>query len=130
ASDRPEQRRLETKKAAEFLGLDGHWILDFPDTGLQEKIPLLKEVIESKIKELGATMVLTHADVDVHGDHRAVFAATREAARSLRTVLCYEDVSTTDQFSPNFYVDVTHYSAAHRRPCAIHRTQKRRAARD
>jgi len=129
-TDRLGQRELETKKAAEFLGLDGHWVLDFPDTGLQEKIPLLKGVIEAKIKELGATMVLTHTDVDVHGDHRAVFAATREAARSVRTVLCYEDVSTTDQFSPNFYVDITHYIDDHLRACAFHRTQERRSYMD
>jgi len=129
-TDRPGQRELESKKAAEFLGLDGHQVLDFPDTGLQEKIPLLKGVIESKIKELGATMVLTHTDVDVHGDHRAVFAATREAARSVRTVLCYEDVSTTDQFSPNFHVDITHYIDDHLRACALHRTQSHRSYMD
>jgi len=129
-TDRPAERELETRKAAEFLELDGHWILDFPDTGLQQKVPLLKEAIESKIKELGATMVLTHTDVDVHGDHRAVFAATREAARSVRTVLCYEDVSTTDQFTPNFYVDITHYIDDHLRACAMHRTQEHRTYMD
>jgi LmbE family N-acetylglucosaminyl deacetylase/tetratricopeptide (TPR) repeat protein len=129
-TDRDGQREVEAKKAAGFLGLDGHWVLDFPDTGLQEKIPLLKQVIESKVKELGATMVLTHTDVDVHGDHRAVFAATREAARSVRTVLCYEDVSTTDQFTPNFYVDITHYIDDHLRACAFHRTQEHRTYMD
>jgi LmbE family N-acetylglucosaminyl deacetylase len=87
-------------------------------------------VIESKIRELGATMVLTHTDVDVHGDHRAVFAATREAARSVRTVLCYEDVSTTDQFTPNFYVDITHYIDDHLGACALHRTQEHRTYMD
>ena len=129
-TDRPEERESEARKAAGFLGLDGHWILDFPDTGLQEKIPLLKEMIETKIKELGATMVLTHTEVDVHGDHRAVFAATREAARSVRTVLCYEDVSTTEQFTPNFYVDITHYIDDHLRACALHRTQEHRTYMD
>ena len=129
-TDRDGQREVETKKAADFLGLDGHWVLDFPDTGLQERIPQLKGAIESKIQELGATMVLTHTDVDVHGDHRAVFAATREAARSVRTVLCYEDVSTTDQFAPNFYIDITHYIDDHLRACAIHRTQEHRTYMD
>ena len=129
-TDRAGQRELETKKAAEFLGLDGHEVLDFPDTGLQERISLLKAVIEEKVKEIGATMVLTHTDVDVHGDHRAVAAATREAARSVRTVLCYEDVSTTDQFTPNFYVDITHYIDDHLRACAFHKTQEHRTYMD
>ena len=129
-TDREGRREQEAKSAAAFLGFDGHWILDFPDTGLQEMIPSLKAVIEAKIKELGATMVLTHTDVDVHGDHRAVFAATREAARSVPTVLCYEDVSTTDQFAPNFYVDITHYIDGHLKACALHRTQNHRTYMD
>src|SRR6266404_570283 len=41
-TDRPAERELETRKAAEFLELDGHWILDFPDTGLQQKVPAVK----------------------------------------------------------------------------------------
>jgi len=129
-TDRAGQRELETRKATAFLGLDGHEVLDFPDTGLQEKIPLLKRAIEEKIKEIGATMVLTHTDVDVHGDHRAVAAATREAARSVRTVLSYEDVSTSDQFTPNFYVDITHYIDDHLRACAFHKTQEHRSYMD
>ncbi len=129
-TERQGERELEAKRAAAFLGLDGHWVLDFPDTGLQERIAALKEAIESKIRELGATMVLTHTDVDVHGDHRAVFAATREAARSVRTVLCYEDVSTPDPFTPNFYVDVTHYIDGHLRACAFHKTQGQRTYMD
>src|SRR6267143_4945884 len=45
-TDRDGQRELETKKAADFLGLDGHWVRDFPDTGVQEKIRRLKQAIE------------------------------------------------------------------------------------
>ena len=129
-TEREGEREQEAKKAAGFLALDGYWMLDLPDTGLQERIPQLKEAIESKVRELGATMVLTHTDVDVHGDHRAVSAATREAARSVRTVLSYEDVSTTSQFTPNFYVDITHYIDDHLRACAFHRTQGHRTYMD
>jgi LmbE family N-acetylglucosaminyl deacetylase/tetratricopeptide (TPR) repeat protein len=128
---RPDARRdLEGEKAAAFLGLDGYWVLGFPDTGLQEKIPALKAAIEAKIKELGATVVLTHSDADLHGDHRAISVATREAARRVPTVLCYEDVSTTDQFSPNFYVDISQYMDDHLKACALHRTQDHRTYMD
>src|SRR5216684_1032702 len=128
---RPDARRdLEGEKAAAFLGLDGYWVLGFPDTGLQEKIPALKAAIEAMIKELGATVVLTHSDADLHGDHRAISVATREAARGVPTVLCYEDVSTTDQFSPNFYVDISQYMDDHLKACALHRTQDHRTYMD
>jgi LmbE family N-acetylglucosaminyl deacetylase len=75
-------------------------------------------------------MVITHTDVDVHGDHRAVFAATREAARAVPTVLCYEDVSTTNQFTPDLYVDITGYIEDHLKACAFHRTQDHRTYMD
>jgi LmbE family N-acetylglucosaminyl deacetylase/tetratricopeptide (TPR) repeat protein len=123
-------REKEAQRAAAFLGLNGYEVLDFPDTGLSEVIPELKAAIEAKIKELKATMVLMHTDVDVHGDHRAVFAATREAARAVPTVLCYEDVSTTNQFTPDLYVDISGYIEDHLRACAFHRTQDHRTYMD
>jgi LmbE family N-acetylglucosaminyl deacetylase/Flp pilus assembly protein TadD len=122
----PERRREEAERALAFVGLDGYQILDFPDTGLGEKIPSVRAAIEARIREVGATLVLTHAAVDVHGDHRAVHEATREAARAVPTVLCYEDVSTPQTFEPNFFVDVTGYVDDHLRTLAFHRTQEHR----
>jgi len=129
-TDDPARRADEARRAAEFLELDGHAVLDFPDTGLQEKIPQMRAVIEGRIQELGATVVLTHTDVDVHGDHRAVHAATREAARAVPTVLCYEDVSTSREFAPNLYVDIGPYLEDHLRACALHRSQEHRSYMD
>jgi LmbE family N-acetylglucosaminyl deacetylase len=129
-ADRPEVRQAESARAAELLGLDGHWVLDLPDTGLSQRIPEIKAAIEAKIRELGVTVVLTHTDLDVHGDHRAVHAATREAARAVPTVLCYEDVSTPSQFEPNLYVDITSHIEGHLRACAAHRTQAHRSYMD
>jgi len=129
-ADDPAAREQEARAAAAFLELDGYAILDFPDTGLEARMGDMKRSIEARIRELGATMVLTHADVDVHGDHRAVCAATREAARAVPTVLSYEDVSTTAQFTPNLYVDVTPYLEDHLRACALHRSQQHRTYMD
>jgi LmbE family N-acetylglucosaminyl deacetylase len=79
---------------------------------------------------VGATLVLTHTDVDVHGDHRAVCAATREAARAVPTVLCYEDVSTSHGFEPNYFVDITAYVDDHLRAVSYHRSQSGRTYMD
>lgn len=129
-TNREGLRENEARQAAAFLGLDGYWVLGFPDTGLSGVIPELKAAIEAKVKELGITMVLTHTDVDVHSDHRAIFAATREAARAVPTVLCYEDVSTTNEFTPDLYVDITGYIDDHLKACAFHRTQDHRTYMD
>ncbi len=123
-------RVTEARRAAEFLGLDGYEALELPDTGLAEQVPALKAAIEARVKALQPTMVLTHTDVDVHGDHRAVHAATREAARAVPTLLCYEDVSTAAQFTPNFYVDIGSYLDEHLRACAFHQSQAHRSYMD
>ncbi len=125
-TDRPEARPEESARAARFLGLDGHEVLDLPDSGLQDRVGEVKAAIEVRVKELRPTVVLTHSDADVHGDHRAVHAATREAARGVPTVLCYEDVSTTERFQPNLFVDISHYLDDHLRACALHATQAHR----
>ncbi len=126
----PEKRPKESERATSFIGLDGYWVLDFPDTRLGESIPAMREAIEEKIRQIGATMVLTHTDVDVHGDHRAVHGATREAARAVPTVLCYEDVSTSKDFDPNYFVDITGYVDDHLRAVAFHRSQSGRTYMD
>ena len=129
-TERPEARPEEGARAARFLGLDGLTILDLPDAGLQDRIGDVKAAIEAKVKELRPSMVLTHSDVDVHGDHRTVHAATREGARGVPTVLCYEDVSTTEHFQPNLFVDISQYLDDHLRACALHQTQARRSYMD
>ncbi|MBI5067115.1 MAG: PIG-L family deacetylase [Deltaproteobacteria bacterium] len=120
----------EARRAAAFLRLDGHEVLDLPDTGLSDQVPAVKAAIEARVKALRPTLVLTHTDVDVHGDHRAVHAATREAARAVPTLLCYEDVSTTAQFTPNLYVDIGSYLDDHLRACAFHQSQAHRSYMD
>ncbi|HEY6002462.1 MAG TPA: tetratricopeptide repeat protein, partial [Anaeromyxobacter sp.] len=125
-----EKRPREAERATTFIGLDGYWVLHFPDTKLAENVPAIRAAIESKIHEIDATMVLTHSDVDVHGDHRAVSAATREAARAVPTVLGYEDVSTSKDFDPNYFVDITAYVEEHLRAISFHRSQSDRTYMD
>ncbi len=129
-TDQPGVRPGESARAGRYLELDGHEVLDLPDAGLQDRVGDVKAAIEARVKALRPTIVLTHSDVDVHGDHRAVHAATREAARGVPTVLCYEDVSTTERFQPNLFVDISHYLEDHLRVCALHATQAHRAYMD
>jgi LmbE family N-acetylglucosaminyl deacetylase/Flp pilus assembly protein TadD len=126
----PDRRPKESERATSFIGLDGYWVLHFPDTKLGENVPAMRSAIESKIREIDATMVLTHSEMDVHGDHRAVHAATREAARAVPTVLCYEDVSTSKDFDPNYFVDITSYVEDHLRAVSFHRSQSGRTYMD
>ncbi len=122
----PDRRPRESEQAAAFMRLDGAKVLDFPDTRLGEHVPAMRAAIEREIRALGATVVLTHTDVDVHGDHRAVHSASREAARAVPTVLCYEDVSTSKEFVPNYFVDISSYMGDHLKAISFHRSQVKR----
>jgi LmbE family N-acetylglucosaminyl deacetylase len=59
-----------------------------------------------------------------------VNAATREAARRVPTVLAYEDVSTSQAFVPNYYVDVTGFIEDHLKAVSFHRSQAGKAYMD
>jgi len=66
-------------------------------------------IIEAAIRELRATDVYTHSLEDTHQDHRAVHAATLVAARGVPNVYCYQTPSSTVEFKPHRFVDITHY---------------------
>jgi tetratricopeptide (TPR) repeat protein len=117
-------RKIEAEKTARFMEMDGFWVMDFKDAGLKEDIPIIKNAIENKIKETGATIILTHTAIDIHGDHQAAFEATKEAARNAATILCYEDVSTPREFVPNYYADVTEYIDDKLKLITFHKTQQ------
>jgi len=122
-TDRNGKREKEFTEAAIFMELDGFWVMDLPDTELKNSVSRIKDIVEDKIKEVQATLVLTHTDMDLHSDHQAVFEATREAARNI-SILCYEDVSTPKEFIPNYYIDISGYIEDKLRLISFHKTQK------
>ena len=66
-------------------------------------------IIETAIGQLRPTHVYTHSLEDTHQDHRAVHAATLVAARGVPNVYCYQTPSSTTEFKPHRFVDITHY---------------------
>ena len=78
------------------------------DTGITEGAETIS-IIEAAIRELNATDVYTHSLEDTHQDHRAVHAASLVAARGVANVYCYQSPSSTVEFKPHRFVDITHY---------------------
>jgi len=66
-------------------------------------------IIETAIRELHPTHVYTHSAEDTHQDHRAVHGATLVAARSVPNLYCYQSPSSTTEFKPHRFVDITHF---------------------
>lgn len=106
---RAEVRPREARTSAEFLGMEQVRVLDFPDTRLNEQIAEIRDAIEQMVREFKPDIVLTHSSHDLHQDHRAVHEATLQAARNIRSILCYESPSVTPEFHPTLFVDIGDY---------------------
>ncbi len=100
-------RMVEARNAAEMVGAQLK-IGNLPDTGISSGAETIS-IIEASIRELQATHVYTHSLEDTHQDHRAVHAASLVAARRVPNVYCYQTPSSTVDFKPNRFVDITHY---------------------
>ena len=107
------------ERAAAILGYTDLRFLDLRDELLDERLLDTIVPLEQCIEVVRPTVVYTHHRGDTHQDHRAVFAASTVACRTIsrhkvRRVLVYEVASATDTappfpeyaFQPNFYVDI------------------------
>ena len=121
-----KDRKTEATNGASALGLDQVWVCNFKDTQLYSQLNEIKRVIEEKVLQTNAEIVITQSANDIHQDHKAVFEATKIAARGARTLLCYEDVSTEPHFVPNYFVDITEYIEDKIGAVELHKTQKHR----
>ena len=110
------------ERARTVLGYKDLHFLDLPDERLDACLQDVIIPLERCVDELKPDVVYLNHRGDNHQDHRAVFQAAMVVLRPaatpwLRTVLCYETPSSTEQappvpesaFLPNTYVNVADY---------------------
>jgi len=100
-------RATEAYKAADILGATLQ-LGSLRDAHISEGVATIA-IIEAAIRELQPTHVYTHCAEDTHQDHRAVHAASLVAARNVPNVYCYQSPSSTVEFRPRRFVDITHF---------------------
>jgi LmbE family N-acetylglucosaminyl deacetylase len=100
-------RAVEAHRAAELLGAKLQ-LANLRDAHISEGVETI-EIIETAIRELQPTHVYTHCVEDTHQDHRAVHAASLVATRSVPNVYAYQSPSSTVEFRPHRFVDITHF---------------------
>jgi LmbE family N-acetylglucosaminyl deacetylase len=100
-------RAVEAHNAAALVGARLE-MANLRDTHITDGAETIS-IIEAAIRELHATHVYTHSLEDTHQDHRAVHAASLVAARGVPNVYCYQTPSSTVEFKPHRFVDITHY---------------------
>jgi LmbE family N-acetylglucosaminyl deacetylase len=101
------QRTIEAQRAAALLG-GSLQIGNLPDTRIDSGFETI-DIIQAVVRELRPTDVYTHCSEDTHQDHRAVHAASLVAARSVANVYCYQSPSSTVEFRPNRFVDISDF---------------------
>ena len=100
-----EARQEEQIKAAEIMGAKDVFWGGFTDTELLDRANEIIHLIESYIEKIQPNFIFVNFFDDTHQDHRTVNRSVLSAARYVRNVMLYE-VPTTNNFTPNIFVDI------------------------
>jgi two-component system response regulator HydG len=98
-------REAESFNAAQILGAS-LTTANLPDTRINEGADTIA-VIEEVIGRVQPSIIYTHSEHDAHQDHRNTFRATVVAARRVPTLLCYQAPSSTIDFRPTRFTEIT-----------------------
>jgi len=105
AGGEAQLRTLESKAAANLIGCD-LYMESLCDTRLSPGFETIT-AIQRAIEIFRPDVVYTHSFNDTHQDHRAVHQATLVATRGISEVLCYQSPSSTIEFSPRQFQDIS-----------------------
>ena len=100
-----EVRCKEQMRAAEIIGAKDVFWGGFKDTELPGGGNGLIHMVEGYIKDIQPHFIFVNSFEDTHQDHRTVNRSVLSAARYVKNVMFYE-VPTTDNFTPNVFVDI------------------------
>ncbi len=111
----------EAKKSSKLLKCE-LYVENLPDMYMSSW-PDTIQVLEKHIKNLNPDMVFIPSWNDTHQDHRAVNKAALVASRLIDEIYIYQSPSTTMDFKPSIYFDVSKYIEKKIEAVKIHSTQ-------
>lgn len=114
-------RTEEAKASAALLDCTLH-LENLPDRYMSAGMETIS-VIEKHVNLIQPDMVFIPSGNDVHQDHRAVYHAALVAVRLVDEVYLYQAPSTTMDFRPTVYFDVTEYIKKKVEAVKIHSSQ-------
>ncbi len=100
-----EVRQKEQENSARILRAEKLYFGNYKDTEIVPSQKLITE-IEDFLKDIKPDFIFVHYFDDTHQDHRNLSDSTISATRYIHNVLFYEG-PTTQNFTPNVYVDIT-----------------------
>jgi LmbE family N-acetylglucosaminyl deacetylase len=123
----PKEREKEAQQAAHILGIDDLQILDYPVQKLNKPNLEFVKLIKSVLSELKPDRIYTHTIFDNHQVHVTVADSVMRASKEIKQVLSCEIISsTTTDFRPNAFVDITDYIELKIKSVKMHETQSNR----
>lgn len=118
-----EVRLQEALDGAAFLGMHNVEVHDLPDTRLETVNSEMIAIVEKAIREVEPNLILTHSAHDQHQDHQAVHLAVLRAGRHHSNILGFESPSSTREFNPSIFIDISEYVDIKIEAIQLHRNQ-------
>ncbi|HXX05821.1 MAG TPA: PIG-L deacetylase family protein [Candidatus Bathyarchaeia archaeon] len=120
----PKQREREASEATRILGVKKLWVLDYPVSKLNKPSIEFEKIIEKLVDDIGPTRVYTHSPFDHHQVHVGVSKSVLRAADNVNQILYYETISsTTLDFKPNAFIDITKFIDLKIKSINMHKSQ-------
>ncbi len=120
-----EKRVIESKKSNEIIGTSKVIFADFKDMEVPNSIEVIS-YLENICKKYNPDIVFTHSAQDTHQDHRSISASSLSAFRKVPLLLSYESPSTTPNFIPSVFFDITNFMDKKEKILEYHQTQKQK----
>lgn len=114
--------RMDEAKESASLIKANLFIESLPDRFISQG-PATISVIEKYVEQIKPDMVFIPTTTDTHQDHRAAFNASMVACRTVKEIYAYETPSTSRNFMPNFFVDITEFIELKLKAVKIHSSQ-------
>ena len=120
------QRQHDANQSAMYLGIQEIYFLKLQDTMIKEDSETIDR-IERIIDRIGhIDRVYTHSSNDTNQDHRNVSKASISACRNIRQVLFYESPSSSIDFMPDYFIDITEFIKMKLEALKIYKSLNRR----
>jgi len=96
-------------KVAKLLGVKEVFFKDLYDEKLDFSLIDLIIAIESVVEKVRPQIAYIPSNKDTNQDHRATFDACKVALRYINKILAYEIVNSSNDFSPNIFLNAEKY---------------------
>ncbi|MBU4217089.1 PIG-L family deacetylase [Candidatus Parcubacteria bacterium] len=107
AKSKENKRKKEAIASAKLLSAKTYFG-ELPDTKISDGVTTIS-IIEKAINDFKPTLVIVNSTNDTHQDHRNASRAAISAARFVPAVLFYQTPSSTRDFNPKFFVDISNH---------------------